>query len=244
MSPVEEAQDVMYSAWEARTRKEAIALAREALAISRDCADVYNLLAEETARSLKEAAELYREGVAAGERALGPDMFDDAVGHFWGLLETRPYMRARLGLAQCLWSLGQQGEAVDHARDLLRLNPNDNQGVRYILAVWLMELARHDELERLLREYEEDAMAAWSYAFALLAFRTTGDSEDAREQLRCAVEANPHVPAFLLGKRKLPKRLPDYIGIGDEREAVSVADQFGRCWSSTKGAIDWLRTQV
>jgi tetratricopeptide (TPR) repeat protein len=244
VSTVEQAQDVMYSAWDAGTRTEAIALAREALAISRDCADAYNLLAEESARSLEEAVDLYREGVAAGERALGRDMFEDAVGHFWGLVETRPYMRARIGLALHLWSLGQQDEAVDHARELLRLNPNDNQGVRYTLAGWLMELARHEELERLLRDYEEDAMAAWCYARALLTFRTTGDSEDAREQLGRAVETNPHVPAFLLGKRKLPKRLPDYIGIGDEREAMSVTDQFGMCWSITPGALEWLRTQV
>lgn len=244
MSALEQAQDVMYSAWDARTRKEAVALAHEALEISADCADAYNLLAEETARTDQEAAELYRRGVAAGERALGPDAFEHDVGHFWGLLETRPYMRARAGLAMYEWHLGHRDEAVEHAQELLRLNPNDNQGMRYTLAGWLMELERHDDLGRLLAEYEDDGMAAWAYARALLGFRTRGDSADAREQLRTALDTNPHVPDFLLGKRKLPRRLPDYIGMGDEREAISVADQFKRCWSETAGALDWLQSQI
>jgi len=244
MSALEQAQDVIYSACDARTRKEAVALAHEALEISADCADAYNLLAEETASTDEEAAELYRQGVAAGERALGPDAFEHDVGSFWGLLDTRPYMRARAGLAMCEWHLGHRDEAVEHARELLRLNPNDNQGVRYTLAGWLMELERHDDLGCLLAEYEDDAMAAWSYARALLAFRTSGDGADARERLRAALDTNPHVPAFLLGKRKLPRRLPDYVGLGDEREAISVADQFKRCWSETAGALDWLQSQI
>jgi len=63
-------------------------------------------------------------------------------------------------------------------------------------------------------------------------------------RLRDALETNPHVPAFLLGKRELPQRLPDYIGLGDEREAMSVADQFKNCWSATAGALDWLQSQT
>lgn len=40
-------------------------------------------------------------------------------------------MRARAALAGTLWRLGRREEAVDHQRELLRLNPNDNQGLRY-----------------------------------------------------------------------------------------------------------------
>ena len=91
-SAVNEAQQVIYEAWEAPTRPRAITLARRALAISVDCADAHNILAEETARSLEEAIDLYQKGVEAGERALGKKAFKEDVGCFWGLLETRPYM--------------------------------------------------------------------------------------------------------------------------------------------------------
>ena len=46
-----------------------------------------------------------RAGLDAGELALGPEGFEEYDGHFWGFLETRPYMRARHGLALALLKL-------------------------------------------------------------------------------------------------------------------------------------------
>lgn len=112
-------------------------------------------------------------------------------------------MRARLGLAQCLWAQGQHDEAISHYWELLRLNENDNQGVSYILAAGLAELGDDEELGRLLsnERFAGDASAAWRYTVALLAFRTRGDALHARRMLARAVAANRHVPAFLIGRR-------------------------------------------
>ena len=200
-----------------------IQLAKEALAICPDCADAYVLLAEH-ARSRKEALRLYEQGVAAGERALGPEAFERDVGHFWGILETRPYMRARLGLAHALWTAGRRDEAVQHLQDMLRLNPGDNQGVRYTLAGFLLFLDRDDDLARLLQQYPDEGSAAWAYTKALLAFRQHGDTPEARQLLKQARKTNKHVPAYLLGEKFPPHRAarllqprrrergPEYIG--------------------------------
>ncbi len=61
-------------------RKRQIAPAQEALAVSADRTDVYCLLAEEAAPTLEDAAELYRQGVDAGERAQGRPLFEEDVG--------------------------------------------------------------------------------------------------------------------------------------------------------------------
>ncbi|MGA8350145.1 MAG: hypothetical protein WB773_20310, partial [Isosphaeraceae bacterium] len=135
-TPLSKAQDLMYKAFESHDPMERVELAKKALELSPDCADAYVLLAEQTKRR-KEALELFEKGVAAGERALGPEAFQEHVGHFWGLIETRPYMRAREGLASLLWTVGRRHEAIGHLQDMLRLNPNDNQGVRDTLAGWL-----------------------------------------------------------------------------------------------------------
>ena len=74
--------------------------------------DAHVLLAEEVAKTLVEARRHYEAGVAAGERALGAQAFERDAGHFWGLLETRPYMRARAGLAECLWAAGERAAAI------------------------------------------------------------------------------------------------------------------------------------
>ena len=47
-------------------------------------------------------------------------------------------MRARAGLAGTLLKLGDVVAALSHYRDMLKLNPNDNQGIRYILAGCLL----------------------------------------------------------------------------------------------------------
>jgi hypothetical protein len=64
-------------------------------------------------------------------------------------------MRARLGLAQTLAALNLAGEAEQHDRALLQLNPNDHQGVRYVLLAGLVRAGRDDETMALLRQYED-----------------------------------------------------------------------------------------
>ena len=92
---LEQAQQLMYEAWEETNPAKRIALAHRALSISPHCADAYVLLAEEEADTAGRALDYYRQGVAAGERALGREYFREFAGEFWGLIETRPYMRAQ-----------------------------------------------------------------------------------------------------------------------------------------------------
>jgi tetratricopeptide (TPR) repeat protein len=234
-----QAQELIYNAWETADRKRRVALAQKAIGISPDCADAYVLLAEETA-VLDEALELFRKGTEAGERALGRQVFKTDAGYFWGILETRPYMRARAGLARCLWEKGQHDEALAHYRDMLRLNPNDNQGLRYVLVSCLLDLGHDDEIMDLLKLYEDDAAAAFAWTVVLLVFRRHGDSAESGEKLAAALESNPHVPAYMLGRKKLPRRLPDLIGFGDESEAICYAAENIDAWKATAGALAWL----
>lgn len=240
-TPLEEAQAVMYVAWDASEKEQRIRLARKALSISKDCADAYVLLAEESARSVEEAQELYEAGVQAGERALGAEAFAEYEGHFWGVMETRPYMRAREGLADCLWRLDHRAEAIEHYEEMLRLNPGDNQGIRYTLLPCLLEEGRESEAEQLLRTYDEDVAAVWLYTRALLLFRQEGPSEEATARLQEALEVNPHVPGYLLGLRRLPRQLPPYMGLGDETEAAYYVAESNHLWLQQEGAMDWLR---
>src|SRR5439155_23187846 len=141
------------------------------------------------------------------------------AGYFWGLLETRPYMRARLGLAHSLWTAARREEAVRHLEEMLRLNPNDNQGVRYTLAGFLLFLDRDDDLARLLQQYPDEGLATWAYTRALLAFRRHGDTADARRLLKQARKSNKHVPAYLLGEKFPPTKPPGYYSPGDQSQA-------------------------
>ena len=232
------AQELIYQALETNDEEKRIQIAQQALATCPDCADAYVLLAEST-DSLDEALHLYEEGIAAGRRALGNE-FDELVGYYWGHLETRPYMRARAGLADTLWLHGRRDEAVGHYVEMLRLNPDDNQGIRYRLLSALIDLGRDAEARALLNAHDESS-ASWAYSRVLLAFRQKRDSPAARELLSQARKVNRHVVTYLLGDSRLPAQLPEYFGFGDENEAMAYAADALRSWKGTPGAITWLR---
>jgi tetratricopeptide (TPR) repeat protein len=239
-TPLEEAQELVYQAYDLKGEKR-IELTKRALELSEDCADAYVLLAEESAGSWEEALTLYQSGMKAAERALGDKAFEKDVGYFWGLVETRPYMRARLGAAEALYILGRREEAIAHGRELLRLNPNDNQGVREPLVNWLIEEGYDDEAGDLLKRYEAPEFAAWCYSHALLTFRQEGHGPEAEESLRRAISVNHHVPKCLLDVRGRLKPRPPYWSPGDKNEAISYTYWGFFAWLSRPEALDWLK---
>lgn len=236
-TPLERAQDLSYEAVEARGRRQ-LQLLRKALEICPDCADAYVLLAERES-DLEQAHELYARGTTAGERALGPRMFEEDAGDFWGILETRPYMRARFGLAQCCEASEQLDEAIGHYEELLRFNPNDNQGVRYRLAGCLLRAKRFDQLEELLNRHDEPA-AHWRFLTALAAYATEGNTPKSRGHLAAAHKANRHVRKYVLRNAPLPEDQPAAFHFGGDDEAVIVASEMIDEWEAIEGALDWL----
>lgn len=237
-TPLERAQDLVYRAFEARGRRRT-QLARKALELSADCADAYVILAEQAADP-ETARDLYAQAVAAGERALGPLTFEEQAGHFWGIVQTRPYMRARFGLARCSEKLGRVDDAIGHYQELLRLNPTDNQGVRDILLPVLLTAGRDGEAGALIEQFDDDISATWHYGWALWTFRREGDSKTARDRLRAAIRTNRHVPAYLTGKAEWPGPLPASYAFGSKEEAVLCAEELGAAWQATPGAEAWL----
>jgi tetratricopeptide (TPR) repeat protein len=238
LTPVQRAQYKMYEAWGASGLRR-VGLAREALDISPLCADAYVLLAEETAQTAAEALKLYELGMQMGEVALGPEVVEQQAGHFWGILETRPYMRAREGVAASLVAMGQLDKAIPHCRELLRLNPDDNQGIRYLLARALLGQGMEEDLLELLRKYD-DASADWAYTRALAIYRLKGSGRRAGKELRNAFMTNPWVPAYALGLKKAPRRAPEYSEPGEGSEAIFYLAYNWEAWENTPGAIEWF----
>ncbi len=242
-APEEQAQALIDQAWEARTQRQAAALARRALEIFPDCADAYNVLAGAEARSAEDALVLYEHGVDAGRRSLGNAFFDEHRGHFWGMIETRPYLRARRGLADCLWALGRKRESITHCEALLELSPDDNQGIRHGLLSRYLALGNDMGAARLFRDYPHDASAAFLWSRVLLDLRR-GDQVVATEHLVLAMHGNPHVAGFFAGKRKPPARLPAHYSPGDRNEAALYIANFAEAWLASADAMDWLTGQL
>ena len=207
--------------------------------LSRDCADAYTLLAD-FAADPQQALALSAEAVAAAERSLAPQVLEKAAGKLWSMLDARPYLRARLALAQRLWWTGNRDESIDHLREMLELNVEDNQGVRYILASRLSEMGRDTELQKLLRSFDEQS-TFWLFTKVLSAFRSDGDSIATRALLNQARKENKHVIPLLLSSQELEEDPAAACVRGSMSEAEVYRSDFIGGWRQTPGAITWLR---
>ncbi len=75
----------------------AVELAMQAVELDRRCVDALVILAHGGSKSDDELIENLEKTAWIGEQALGEDFFEENRGHFWGIIETRPYGSHRRG---------------------------------------------------------------------------------------------------------------------------------------------------
>ena len=233
------AQELAFEAMESDDPDRAFDLVMRALDLDRECVDALALLAE-AFEGRDDRLRALEFAVDAGMRKLGEDYFEEHRGYFWGLLETRPYMRARSKLANELADAGRIAEAIHHYEAMLELCPGDNLGLRYILVGHYLAEDRRGDARELLEQFDDDFMATWAWARVLESW-LAGDLASARTELDRARQKNSAVEEFLLGRRRLPKEAPGYYSPGDESEAIITAMNLSAAWHAHSDALAWLR---
>jgi tetratricopeptide (TPR) repeat protein len=233
------AQQIAFDAMEAESEAQARKLAKRALRLDSDCVDALVVMNDLDARTTTELIAGLQKAVAAGERSLGAQFFRENTGHFWMLIETRPYMRAMEQLAAQLFAKGLNLDAIRIYEKMLELNPNDNQGVRdSLLSAYLCA----DDLKgagRLLNKYPQDAGANFAWGRVLERF-LAGDRTGARAALKVARYTNHFVELYMTAQKRIPDRLPEMYQLGSEEEAVLCMNAVGLAWGMHKDAVFWL----
>ncbi len=238
----DQAQELAFDAMEAESKAQARKLAKRALKLDPDCVDALVVMNDLDARTTKELIVGLQKAVAAGERSLGAQFIRENTGHFWMLIETRPYMRAMEQLAGLLFAGGLNLDAIHIYEKMLKLNPNDNQGVRdSLLGAYLSA----DDLEgaaRLLKRYKGDAGANFAWGRVLERF-LAGDPAGAAVALETARQSNPFVELYMTTQKRIPDDLPEMYQLGSEEEAVLCMNAVGRAWALKRDAVFWLLDQ-
>lgn len=231
------AQEIVYEAWEllASDVREAKKCFSKAIALDPDIADAYNGLAEVAfAKGDFVAAE--KNYLTAYEKAKAFLATEDKKAFaWWGELETRPYMRSRHGLGLLYLEVGRYDQAIALFKDLLYRNPNDNQGVRYLIApAHLMNddlagaLREYDWYKRYYREDIPDPHFSLNWGLSLF---LAGRYEEAARIFRSTIFANPYLIPLVLKTK--PKVLPiwhsnNLMHLDYARDYFSL---YGRLWS-------------
>lgn len=236
-SKEEESQDLVYEAYELPF-EEGKKLIDKALELDANNAEAYNYLANNEGE-IEAAVKLYKKAIEVAKQTIGEEKFKLFKGNFWIAFETRPFMRAKAGLANCLKHMDKKEEAIEIFEELLELNPNDNQGIRYLLSPLYLELDNFKGFEKLNKNYKDDSSADAFYNVALCEYKKNGKSKKADKLLLKAYKQNIHVIDFLLGDKTIPDVLPQYVGRGDQNEAIIYAHYNWHLWETTEDALEW-----
>jgi tetratricopeptide (TPR) repeat protein len=115
--------DFLELAYETDSEAKAISYVKKAIALDEDNLDAIGLRIELTARDTIDALKQYEKAVAHGTKVMEKKGFlKDSVGRFWGVLETRPYMRLRSSYADILIECSMFKKAIGEYEDMIRLN--------------------------------------------------------------------------------------------------------------------------
>ncbi len=152
------AQDLCWTAWDTdpttkEGRKERKELIEEALAYNPNCTDAYCLLAENT-RTYPQQLKYAKKAKEAFEKDYGEQFIKENMGYFYGILETRPYMRALWYYSEALIELGHEKAAINIMEYMLDLCTNDNMGVRFELAEIYRRHKDKQALEKLNKRFQ------------------------------------------------------------------------------------------
>ena len=171
-------------------------------------------------------------------RALPPD-----DPHFlpWVRAHNRPLLRLLFRHYLCQVDEGQPQAAATTLETLLRLNPQDNHGVRAELMNHYLRTGQDQQALTLARRFPDDLLADLAYGEVLALYRL-GEQERARAVLGTAVHRLPRIPSYLTRKRiKRPRPSPLGAAPGGEDQAWMYREAMRDVWAAEPGILRWLK---
>lgn len=223
---LDDAYELLEEAEHAKTKKQAIKLAKEAYELCPDCFDAILFQVDLEENSLKRE-KLLNEGLDFERERLEDEEYftKDNIGHFYGLFETRPYIKGMYSKASYCLIDGKVKQARDVCKEILRLNENDNTGARYLLMAIYATLEEEKDMIDLYNKYPEEALEMLFPLFAL--YYKLGNYDEAKEYLKRINKANPDFIKFFKGTIKRNQNIPDrYYHKGDTSEVIMYFEEY------------------
>ncbi len=192
----EETFDEGMEHWWAGDRRGATKLFKRALELDSQHADAHNHLGIVSleARKLKAAEHHFRAAIDGGQRHLERE--GSKVP--WGFIENRPYLRGLSNLALVLAEQKKWAEALAIHKRMLKLNPNDNQGVRYLIGPECLRVGDNDGAIKACQKCLHEEVGC-AFGLALAKLRAEGPSAEVGVALVTGFAANRYVAPMLLG---------------------------------------------
>src|SRR5690606_21258759 len=120
-----------------------------------------------------------------------------------------------------------------------------NMGIRFLLFSVYLQLRDLDRAKGLLKRYDDEQNISFTYGQIILEYVQYGITLKLRKLFNDAVKYNPHVLDYMFGRKPLPDSGPEYIGVGDENEAVDYVFSHAPLWADEQleDLIVWMDEQ-
>ena len=191
------ADDYLELAEDATSKKKKLEYLSKALELEPDNLDAARMTAELNAKKPEDLLAFLSTLIEKGNSLMEKEgYFQDCMGDFWGVLETRPYMRLRDSYLELLIQCGMMRKAVGEAEEMLKLSTNDNLGVRYTLMHLYAYLENEDSALALHKKYDEYEESQMLLPLAVLYYKK-GNFELSLQYLQRLNKANKDTKKFL-----------------------------------------------
>lgn len=226
-TPLDDAYEILEEAQNARNEKEAIKLAKKAYEKSPECFDAILFQCDLEENGIKRM-KLLDDGLETEKNRLIKEKYFDKenIGHFYGIFETRPYIRGLVVKAEYLLEEGKLRQAESICKEVLRLNENDNMGARYLLMAIFATLEEENDMLKLYKKYPEEDLEMLFPLFAL--YYKIGNDKKAKEYLNRVNKCNSNfVKIFNDTIKESDKVKPGYYSRGDSSEIFMYLERYG-----------------
>lgn len=190
-------------------------------------------------------AKVLYEQVIKNARKYIPDTFTPGKDRvIWAYMENRPFLRLLAGYAMFVEQYEGTNKAIPLYEEILAFNPNDNQGIRAILATAYVKTNQPEKVIALASHYPTDILPDLIMGAVLSLFKLNKILE-ARKFLRRNSKYQSHVIKELLkpSHPKPVKLMKDRVTVGGEDEAYYYWQSQGNFWQTTKGVLEFLAEQ-
>ncbi|RJG27313.1 tetratricopeptide repeat protein [Massilia cavernae] len=185
----------------------------------------------------KKALDTALVGLSISNRLI-PEGFTGRVE--WGHLDNRPYLRAMHVALLSYMRLRRHKDAVTLIELMLARNPNDNQGVRFLLGSELLRAGDHDRARAVLEE-EADGYPPYFYELALCHI-LRDDWVAAATALRRGFAANPYIAEILAGNpNPAPLAIWHGTNLAEPETAREYMQMYGMLWHRQPDSFAFTR---
>lgn len=235
-------------AMEAEDVKVARKNAQKALTIDPYCTDAELLLIDLMDITPEEAKKRFEKLIKKTEKHLEEEGYfaEENIGSFYMMHETRPYIRALGTYMDDLIGLGKFRAAIRAGLNIIRLNENDNLGIRYDLMALYAFMEDVSSAEALLAAYEEES-AGMLFPLILLYYKMD-DYTKARKYLKLLAGKNPDLKKLMMEEltdEELDQNaMPFGYAMDTIGELMDVINRDMFLIDSSVGGMLWIKSEL